>query len=373
MTAAPERHKWLFRFLAVTLIPLLFFGSAELGLRLAGYGYPTRFFQKSRMGERVVLVENEKFGRRFFPPSLAREPRPLILAPEKPADTIRIFVFGESAAMGDPEPAYGFSRILEVLLRERFPGRRFEVVNVAMTAINSHAILPLARECARLQGDVWVIYMGNNEVEGPFGSGTIFGPKAPGMFFIRASLALKTARIGQLLDDLQSRLLEKTAAPKSWGGMKMFMEHQIRQEDPGMEMVYRHFQSNLEDIVQVGKKSGAKILASTVGSNLRHCAPFASLHAAGLKETDQSAWGKMYASGVILESAGQFQEALALYRQAARIDDRHAELQFRMGRCSWESGIYDQARRSFERARDLDTLRFRADSRLNEIIRRVGG
>ena len=177
MTAAPERHKWLFRFLAVTLIPLLFFGSAELGLRLAGYGYPTRFFQKTRMGERVVLVENEKFGRRFFPPSLAREPRPLILAPEKPADTIRIFVFGESAAMGDPEPAYGFSRILEVLLRERFPGRRFEVVNVAMTAINSHAILPLARECARLQGDVWVIYMGNNEVEGPFGSGTIFGPQ----------------------------------------------------------------------------------------------------------------------------------------------------------------------------------------------------
>ena len=77
----------------------------------------------------------------------------------------------------------------------------------------------------------------------------------------------------------------------------------------------------------------------------------------------------MYASGVILESAGKFREAVAVYRQAAQIDDRHAELQFRMGRCYWETGVYDQARRSFERARDLDSLRFRADSRLNEIIR----
>ena len=45
--------------------------------------------------------------------------------------------------MGDPDPTFGAWRYLQVLLRERFPGTDFEVVCVAMTAINSHAILPL--------------------------------------------------------------------------------------------------------------------------------------------------------------------------------------------------------------------------------------
>ena len=40
---------------------------------------------------------------------------------EKPPGTYRIFILGESAAMGDPEPAYGAGRYLEALLRERYP------------------------------------------------------------------------------------------------------------------------------------------------------------------------------------------------------------------------------------------------------------
>ena len=51
--------------------------------------------------------------------------------------------------MGDPEPAFGAGRYLEALLRERFPARKFEVVNVAITAINSHVIRAIARDCAR--------------------------------------------------------------------------------------------------------------------------------------------------------------------------------------------------------------------------------
>ncbi len=46
--------------------------------------------------------------------------------------------------------------------------------------------------------DIWVIYMGNNEVVGPFGAGTVFGRQVPPLPLIRASLALKTTRIGQL-------------------------------------------------------------------------------------------------------------------------------------------------------------------------------
>jgi hypothetical protein len=64
-------------------------------------------------------------------------------------------------------------------LRERFPGKKFEIVNTSITAINSHAILPIARECAAREGDVWIVYLGNNEMVGPFGAATVFGSQAP--------------------------------------------------------------------------------------------------------------------------------------------------------------------------------------------------
>src|SRR5258707_4219982 len=123
----------------------------------------------------------------------------------EPANTYRIFVFGESAAMGDPDPTFGAWRYLQVLLRERFPGTDFEVVCVAMTAINSHVILPIARECARCGGDLWIIYMGNNEMVGPFGAGTVFGSRVAPIPLIRASLAVKSTKCGQLLDSLMQR------------------------------------------------------------------------------------------------------------------------------------------------------------------------
>ena len=182
-----RRRLWLFRIFAAVAIPLLVFGGLELALRLFGYGYPTSFFLKTKIGGKDYYVSNDRFGYRFFPPALARTPAPMRMAVKKPANTYRIFVFGESAAMGDPDPTFGAWRYLQVLLRERFPGTDFEVVCVAMTAINSHAILPIARECAQRDGDLWIIYMGNNEMVGPFGAGTVFGSRTAGIHLIRAS------------------------------------------------------------------------------------------------------------------------------------------------------------------------------------------
>jgi hypothetical protein len=142
----------LFRLIAAVVLPIVLLAALEISLRLAGYGYPTSFFVPQRIHGKAMLVENTWFGRRFFPPSLLRSPSPVVMAAEKPTNVFCIFLFGESAALGDPRPAYGAGRYLETLLRERFPGTEFEVVCVAMTAINSHAILPIARECAHYQG-----------------------------------------------------------------------------------------------------------------------------------------------------------------------------------------------------------------------------
>ena len=69
------------------------------------------------------------------------------------------------------------------------------------------------------------------------------------------------------------------------------------------------------------------------------------------------------------EQLGQFEAAVALYGKAAAIDDGFAELHFRLAGCYVHLGRFDEARKHFALARDLDTLRFRADSRINELIR----
>ena len=102
----PNRRRW-FRLIAIGL-PILVSLLAEGLLRLAGFGYSSKFFLKSQVGGEPVWIENQEFTKRFFPPGLARSPQPTLMRARKPKDTTRIFVFGESAAMGDPEPAFGF-------------------------------------------------------------------------------------------------------------------------------------------------------------------------------------------------------------------------------------------------------------------------
>jgi tetratricopeptide (TPR) repeat protein len=366
-----SRRRW-FR-LAALLLPLVLLLLVEVGLRFAGYGYATAFFLESTLRGQRVLIENQRFGYRFFPPHLARTPQPLLLEASKPPQACRIFVFGESAAMGDPDPDFGPARMLRVMLQDQYPGVTFEVLNTAMTAINSHAVREIALDCCSRQGDVWVVYMGNNEVIGPFGAGTIFGPAVPNLAIIRLKLALGQTRFGQWVEALSRGVSGGRRMPSIWGGLKMFLDHQIRSDDPRLARVREYYRRNLTEIVNLGRAAGAKVVVCTVASNLKECAPFGSQHRPGLAAAQLSAWEEACNQGVALETAGRFADALALYRQAAEIDDSFAALEFRLGHCLLALRQNAAARRAFERARDEDTLRFRSDSPNNEIVRAVAG
>ena len=96
---------WLFRALLLGL-PFLLLGTIELGLRIAGSGYDTAFFREIKGGDgKRYLINSETFSQRFFPEGLARWPTPFKIDAEKPAGVRRIFIFGESAAMGFPDQA----------------------------------------------------------------------------------------------------------------------------------------------------------------------------------------------------------------------------------------------------------------------------
>ncbi len=314
-----------------------------------------------------MLTDNPKFGWRFFPPEVARAPRPLFLAAQKPAGTVRVFVFGESAAMGDPEPAYGFARQLERILQARHPDQTIEVVNAAMVAINSHVIREIARDCVPGRGDFWLVFAGNNEVIGPYGAGTVFGRQALGLTSVRLTLALKSTRVGQLL----AQMSRSSSEPVNWEGMELFLGQQVPHEDPRLKNVYGNFAANLADIADLGRQSGATVLFATVPVNLRDSPPFASLHRPGLRTNELTEWEQNFAAGKRAQDEGRFDEALSAYHKAAQIDGDFAQLVFQRACCERELKQAALADADFRTARDLDTLRFRTDSRLNQIIRQT--
>jgi tetratricopeptide (TPR) repeat protein len=365
------RHLWLFRVIALTVIPVLLLILLELVLRLAGYGFPAKAMTRYEENGRIFYCDNVKFCWRFFPKEIAREFNPFKISASKSEDSYRIFILGASAAQGEPDGAFGFGRFLKVMLEDKYPGVNFEVIIAATAAINSHVVLEIAKDCARHEPDLFIVYLGNNEVTGPYGAGTVFSPLSPSLSMIRMGIAFKATKLGQLLTDITEGIGTGKGRPKAWRGLEMFLEKQVRADDSRLETVYRHFQRNLEDIVRICSESGAKVIVSTVGCNLKDSPPFASLHRLELTQQDKARWDNFYTQAVEYESAGKYAEAVESYLEAAEIDGSYADLQFRLGRCYWALQDYDSAKLRYLKARELDTLRFRADTRINEIIRSV--
>jgi len=358
------------RLLAAILGCVVALGGLELALRVAGVGWPTGFLLRGEAGGKPAWVENPRFTWRFMPPEMSRTPQPLAIPVQREERSIRVVVLGESAAMGDPEPAMGYPRALEALLQARFPNRRVEVINAAITAINSHVIRELAHDLAPLKADAWVVYMGNNEVTGPFGPGTVFGSTTPPGLLVRMGLALRKTRLGQAMGTWADAVARTSRTARSWGGLEMFLDRQVLIGDPRMTSVRSAFEANLRETVEAGRAAGARVIVSTIAVNLRDSAPFGSTNDPALAADARASWTAAYAEGRAAEDKSDGRAARAAYDRALRIDGDHAELMFRRSRLAL--AIQDtNAAPGFARARDLDTLRFRADSDLNSIIRRV--
>jgi len=365
-------RKWLARLSAVVLAPVLFLLVVELGLWLFGYGYDASYFIEA--DDPGTYLSNPRFSERFFGPDLARSPTETVISARKPEQTYRVFVFGGSAARGTPDPAFSFSRILEAMLRDRYPQTRFEVINTAMVAINSHVVLPIVKDCRGFDGDLFIVYLGNNEVVGPYGAGSVFESPSTSIRLTRAGIFARSTRLGQLMGNTMRALAgEDAEARKEWGGMTMFLDHRVTADDPRMNIVYDHFAANLRDVCVEARDAGIPVIVSTVLTNLKDCPPFHSVHRPGLSDDELARWKKAFQKADALRKSGEYEAALGEYGAAEEIDEQFAELHFRMGQCRLAMQQFDPARRRFVRARDLDTLRFRADTRINATIRRLAG
>jgi len=360
LSAASGKPRRILSIAAAILVPVAVVVILETSLRVADVGFSTSLLVPCTVRGTPASCYNLFFATPYFPAGMVQTPRLYSIPAVKARGTYRIFVLGESAAMGDPDSAYGFSRYLEVMLRERFPEMKFEVVNTGSVAINSHVVLRIAEGLAEQKPDLFIIYSGNNEVVGPYGPGTMLTSVGMSMPAVRSSIFFRSTRIGQLITKLGTKKRE-------WRGMEMFLDQQVPANSPLMKQAYANYERNLRDTIAVAQAAGARVIVSTVAANLKDCAPFASMHRKNLSPRDVERWAALVKQGSDLDAANAVAEALKQYQAAAAIDDEYAELEFSIARTLWRLGDYRSARDHFLRARDLDTLRFRADSRINEI------
>jgi len=361
-------RRWFLLVFAWFIVPLLILAGLELGLRAAGYGMDTAPFQVFDTDRgRVYRCNLENLYHMFSRPvNTGNIPVEFTIPESKEPGTYRIFVFGSSAAAGWMHSA-SFSQLLQVMLMERFPGVRFEVYNLANAGLNSSIMRPLARECAKMHPDAYVIYMGNNEVHGPYGlitghtarRGRVMTPLE-----IRLHQGMRRFRLGQWLD--------KTARGKNTEPENQGIPQDVSPEDPRLFHVWRNYEYNLRDMFHAAAGADAEVFVSTLGANLRHWPPQPDLIWDALSEDKQREFENNLHTGKSLEEGGQWEEALHLYANTETVTESSPYLFFRQATCRWALGKHEGARALYDKALELDSFTWvRAKHAFNATIRKA--
>ncbi len=361
-----------FTFIAVVVVPLLFFVLVEFGLQVFGVGTGYDYFHAIDIDGEPHYQENPRFAQQFYPASLNIGPLYNTFSQARDTDLLRVYVLGGSAAMGYPHKNHGVDRLLATQLRAALPSRQIEVINTAMTSVNSHVIYEVARTLPAQSADFAVILVGNNEVVGPYGPGTFNQNFLSSLSLIRGLQALKRTRIWQALSGLAARLQPTDARQElEWQGMQMFTEHGITHDDPRLQSVYRHYEQNLRDTIETLRAKGIHVILSSVPVNLRHSAPFLSVHGAGLSAKQIEEWERLSEQASAAQRRESWREAIDHLRTAIDISPEHADTHFRLATAYEHGGEHEQAATHYRRALDLDALRFRADTRINAVVAEV--
>ena len=362
----------LFTTITVVVIPLLFFVLLEGILRLVGVGTHYDYFNEIEINDEIYFQENINFADQFYPPSLNVGPLQNTFIKQPSDNRLRVFVLGGSAAMGFPHKNHGVDRLLAAQLNALFPDKDVEVINTAMTSVNSHVVHQVAETLPAKSADFAVILMGNNEVVGPYGPGTFNQNFLSSLTAIRTLQALKRTRLWQWLDSAFQEVQANDAkADLEWQGMQMFVENGVAESDPRMDDVYEYFDANLRDIIDALSDKGMHVVVSTVPVNLRHSAPFLSIENESLAVEQREQLSELRERATAQSRNQKWEAAATLWREVIALDPGHADSHFQLATSLERQGDNSGARRHFERALDLDALRFRADTHINARIEAV--
>lgn len=225
------------------------------------------------------------------------------------------------------------SRILHQRLEDAYPDRHVEVVNTALTAINSITLKDFIPQVLKYEPDAILIYAGHNEFYGAFGVGSN-ETMSKSALLRSLNFSIMNLRIAQLVKSGIGGVSKQVNKGASGDEAKGTLMKRIVQDE---DIVYgseeyrigiNQFRDNMAYILERAGKKDVPVFLSDLVSNIRDLPPFGDPESGGL-------------------------EAHAAYQNALqRLADGDA------------SG----AKSAFYQAKDLDPVRFRASEEINHII-----
>lgn len=371
---ASRARRWTANAVAFLVLPWVVIAALEILVRLCGGGYNPEPLQILREDGQKVVATNERFNYQFFrdwqnpvqeDPKFARAKFPL----QKPEGTYRIFVYGGSAAMGWYFPQYGLGRVLGQMLQMRFPAAHFEVNVLAWFAMNSHVMLPHALAVEQYQPDLYLIYMGNNERSGPYGARSKLGHS-----YLSADQMQQRIRWLQMLN--HSHLWQVMLA---YGGKELGLDRpnlngvtwgdDIPMDDPRIERIDELYRRNLAAMLDSARRGGAKVLLSTVATNLRMGDTLQAKHSPRLSTEELARYEQTFAMAKGAQASADYSAAVQLFEQCIVLDPQFAEAHFAKGDCLEALGQFEEAREAYQQAKDNSYFYAGITEKMNGIVR----
>ena len=334
---APISKKRLLLFKGMALLlPFLLLAVLEGVLRLFGYGHDLRLFVEDPQ-QKGFLVMNQYTSEKYFTETENAtignfEP----FQKQKAEGTFRIFVLGESTTIGYPYMHNGsFHRWLQYRLMHTFPNKEFEVINLALTAVNTYTVADFAKQLADYNPDAVLIYTGHNEYYGALGVGSTSGI-AHNPTLIRLLIKLREFRLVQLLANTINRIRKAVS-----GKQIDLRENLMKRMAADQQIVYGsatyqagidQFKNNLQAICRQLSGQHIPVFVSNLVSNEKDLKPFISSPGNG---------------------------------------PTSAQAQYQRANQAYAKGDFVDAKRDYVQAKELDMLRFRAPEAMNQFIQEV--
>ncbi|MCB9849651.1 MAG: tetratricopeptide repeat protein [Phycisphaerales bacterium] len=365
-TVSPKRP-WAFR-IVVVLLPFAALAIAETVCRLSGYGgYPPVILRVANDGQRTWYATNRPGTDTFFDTRRSRGGgmREIHFADPKPAGTVRIALLGGSAMQGFPQVLPltngGF---LEAMLRDAWgDSRPVEVLNFGATAVASFPVRCFLDEVLEHDVDLVVIMSGNNEFYGAYGVASLFSAgRSPtamqatrwvrGLGLTQFIAALQTPPL-----DFKGTLMERVAA-----------EAQIGINDPLRAAAERSLRENLTAMIARCAERSVPVIVCTLPTNESGLAPIGEDATDALNDAQRAEFAEnLRAAKQSLATDPNMSAEHA--RSAIALADSAALPHFILARALSATGANEEAEREYIKARDCDTMPWRATTMTNRAVR----
>ena len=384
-TSAIHLKTFAKQFSFILIIVAVFFAGAELllallGVRpivatedpLVGFSGNIPLFVETTQDDGTVMMQTAEnkldlFNEQSFPKV-------------KDKNSYRIFCMGGSTTVGRPyKDSTSFCGWLRLFLQTVEPSRNWEVINAGGVSYASYRVARLMTELVQYQPDLFIVYSGQNEFLEQRSYGDL--KKLPDWLIYTDSLLSKTrtyAAVNHVVDTINPAVSKQAVKQHNLLSSEVdeILKHtrgptSYHRDDKLKQQIIEHYRLNLVRMIQIARNANAGIILVDPIANLKDMSPFKSEHKEGLSAEALSDWETLYQQGNKDFLDGHYSEALGVYQQALAIDDRYAELYYRMGRVQFSLGDYEAAEVSFQRAIDEDIAPLRILSEMRNVVAKV--